>query len=171
MAKAKKSVDKKPAKEGRPTKYSPAVAKKVVEYVDSCVDEVYDYHKTQGMTSNTFERKLNVKIPTLEGLATYLNVHRDTLQEWKKLHPEFSVSFDYLLRTQAERLMMGGLSGDYNPTIAKLILSANHGMKERVDNTTDDKPLPPNVTVNNINTLSNEELIKLAAGGAGGAST
>lgn len=169
MAKAK-TTKKKAAPVGRPSKYTTDMPKRVVEYVDSCVDEVYDYHKTQGMTSNTFERRLRVNIPTLEGLATYLGVNRDTLQEWRKEHKEFSVSFDYLLREQAQKLMVGGLSGDYNPTIAKLILSANHGMKERVDATTDDKPLPANTTINNFKHLSDDELLELSKGDSGGTS-
>ena len=34
-----------------------------------------------------------------------------------------------------------GLSGDYNSTIAKLILSTNHGMREGTDITSDNKPI------------------------------
>ena len=34
---------------------------------------------------------------------------------------------------QKERLADNGLAGKYNPTIAKLILSANHDMREKVD--------------------------------------
>lgn len=127
---------------GRPTKYSPQVLIKTQEYLDNCQDEYFDYHKTQGATSNTYERKIKVKLPTVEGLALFLKVHRDTVQEWGKQHPPFSVALAKLKEMQLERLIAGGLSGDYNPMITKLVLSANHGMKERVDNTTDDKPMP-----------------------------
>lgn len=137
-AKAKKSAPKK----GRPTKYSADILKKTAKYLAGCQDEYFDYHKTQGAKSDTYERKVKVKLPTVEGLALYLNVHRDTIQEWGRQHPPFSVALAELKAMQHERLIAGGLSGDYNPMITKLVLSANHGMKERTDTTTDDKPLP-----------------------------
>lgn len=150
---------------GRPTKFTPTILTKTYAYINSCEDIFYNYQKGFGST-DTFERKVVPKLPTRDGLALYLNVHRDTVHEWSTKHNNFSDALDLLDAKQKEMLFLGGLSGDYNPTIAKLGLSANHGMKERVDQTTDDKPLPPNVTVNNINTLSNEELIKLAEGSA-----
>jgi len=158
----KKVVVKKKGPGGRPTKYSADILKKTFEYLANCEDEVFTFHRTEGMTSNTFERRVKVNLPSIEGLSIYLNVHRDTIQEWRSKHPEFSVALEKLNALQCQRLIQGGLSGDYNPTIAKLVLSANHGMKERVDQTTDDKPLPANVTVNNYHQLSDDELIKLA---------
>lgn len=155
---------------GRPTKYLPAVLRLADEYIALCVDEYSDYHKTQGLTSNSYERKIKVNLPTFEGLSLFLKVHIDTVQEWRSKHTEFSVTCRRIEALQKERLLSGGLSGDYNPMIAKLVLSANHGMKERVDNTTDDQPLPAPVTVNNFKNLSDDELIALTTGSAGRAS-
>ena len=42
---------------------------------------------------------------------------------------------------QADRLLNNGLSGNYNPTIAKVMLT-KHGYREGIDNTTNDKDLP-----------------------------
>ncbi len=41
-----------------------------------------------------------------------------------------------------EYLVQNGLQGKTNPVITKLLLSANYGLKERSDVTTDDKPIP-----------------------------
>ncbi len=82
-----------------------------------------------------FDKKLRVKLPTIGGLALYIGVCEDTLHEWAKVHPRFSVSLKKVKTMQAERLLDKGLSGDYNSTIAKLILSANHGMSDRTDHT------------------------------------
>lgn len=153
---------------GRPTKYSPAIIKKTYEYINSAKDQFYNYQKGFGNT-DTYERRVMANLPTLEGLALHLNVHRDTVHLWSKKYPSFSDALDVLMAVQRERLLNRGLSGDYNPVIAKLVLSANHGMRERVDTTSDDKPMPAAVTVNNYKNLSDEELIVLARGGEKGA--
>lgn len=155
---------------GRPTKYNKDVVKKTYEYINGCVDTYYNYQKGFGAT-NTFERRVSAQFPTREGLSLTLSIHKDTLVEWEKKYPEFSAALAFLDDKQKEMIIRGSMNGDYNPMIAKLVLSANHGMRDRSDITSDGKPLPPaNVTVNNINTLSNEELIKLAEGGASGTS-
>lgn len=77
-----------------------------------------------------YDNRLKVKLPTIEGLAVYLGVHRDTIYEWSKLYPEFSDILEELRATQADRLMNNGLSGDYNSTIAKVLLT-KHGYNDK----------------------------------------
>ncbi|MGX7894395.1 terminase small subunit [Tsuneonella sp. HG222] len=137
-----KSKPKKAAPVGRPSKYTPVVLTQTREYIASCRDSVKLFHKTRGDKSDTFERLVFANIPTKEGLALHLGVHRDTVQEWAKHHPEFSVALEQLDQKQRDMLIKGGLSGQYNPMITKLVLSSNHGMREKTDVTSDDKPLP-----------------------------
>jgi len=126
MAKAqKKSV-------GRPTKYAGKKTLNAVEvYLNTCIDEYEEWHKTRGEKSDTYERTLNIKLPTYEGLSLALNVNIDTLMEWKSVHPEFSESLGKVKKLQKEVLVAKSLSGEYNSTIAKLMLSVNHDMVER----------------------------------------
>lgn len=114
---------------GRPTDYSLEILNKAQKYLKQCKDEV-------------IENKLRVDLPSIEGLAIYLKVHRDTLYEWAKIHPGISDTLEEIKAEQAKRLLNKGLSGEYNSTIAKLILSSNHGMKEKTDVTTNDKDIP-----------------------------
>lgn len=88
-----------------------------------------------------------VKLPSLEGFAKHLGVVVDTLKNWAESNPPFLGALDRIMQEQKERLTSEGLSGNYSPLIAKLILSANHGMRERKDMTTDDKPIQSNVIV------------------------
>jgi len=116
---------------GRPTIYSKEMLKKTLEYINSCEDDEYDYEKTIGEKSNSYEKRTRVNLPSIEGLAFELSVHKDTLYEWEDKYEEFSDALNKLRAKQARVVLNKGLSGDYNPTIAKLILSNNHGYKEK----------------------------------------
>ena len=115
---------------GRPTTYGPETLVKARAYIDSCVDEDYRLIKSESSQGESFENKTRVKIPTIEGLGAYVGAARATIYLWKEEHQEFSDIIDELQQIQAERLMNNGLSGTYNPTIAKVLL-AKHGYVEK----------------------------------------
>ena len=110
---------------GRPTKYDPSFVAAVDEYI---------------LTTG----KEQTHLPKIESFALYINVNKSTLYDWKKLYPEFSDALDRLMLKQAEQLIDDGIYGgkEVNATIVKLLLQNNHGMKERTDQTSGDKPLP-----------------------------
>lgn len=78
----------------------------------------------------------NQAIPTLEGLAFHLGVSRKTLYNWEA-DAEFLHTLDKLRSAQAMLVLNGGIRGTYNATIAKLILSTNHGYAEKSEGTVD----------------------------------
>jgi len=124
----KKTVVKKLKKKvvmGRPTKYDASFVGKTKEYLLMCGRE-------------------QTKLPTKQGLALFLGVDDETLNEWAKIHKDFSATLKELMLTQADQLINDGIYGgkEVNSTIVKLLLQNNHGMREKVDNTTDGKPLP-----------------------------
>ena len=109
---------------GRPTKYNPMF-----------VDELDKYLRTTG--------KEQTSLPTIQGFALHLGVDDETLTEWAKKYPDFSATLKRLKHLQAKQLIDDGIYGgkEVNATIVKLLLQNNHGMKERVDNTTNDKEI------------------------------
>jgi DNA-packaging protein gp3 len=115
---------------GRPTKYEPRF-----------IDEVDAYLETTG--------KENMHIPKIESLAIWLDVSKDTLYAWGKEYPEFSYALGKIMKYQAQQLIDDGIYGgkEVNSTIVKLLLQNNHGMKERVDATTNDKDITPMITL------------------------
>lgn len=131
----KKTVRKKPKykpvtkkkydKPGQPTKYSPDVIGKVDIYLSMCGRE-------------------QTQLPTLEGFAISLNVDTETIGNWGDKFPEFLGALRKITQYQKQQLINDGIYGgkEVNSTIVKLLLQNNHGMREKVDNTTDGKPLP-----------------------------
>lgn len=70
-------------------------------------------------------------LPTIEGLALELNISRETLYQWEKENKDFSDILENLRQIQANKLIQKGLINEYNPTIAKMILSGKHGYVEK----------------------------------------
>jgi len=130
------------SKAGRPTKYKEEYIEEIRVYLKECTDILDDYHKTRGEKSDSYERVIKVNLPMVEGFALRLGVNKTTIYEWAKNHKRFSNALGQIKIEQKKRLIEMGLSGDYNPTIAKLVLSANHGMVERQDVTTKGNELP-----------------------------
>lgn len=118
---------------GRPSVYSENIIDGAKAYLESCIDETEQVISGESEKFTKYENRLKVKLPTIEGLAIYLKIHRDTVYQWAKEHPEFSDIISELRSKQAESLINNGLSGAYNPTIAKVLLS-KHGYKESVEN-------------------------------------
>jgi len=121
---------------GRPSEYKPEYVEKVDEYIQLSLKQ----------------NKTTTELPTLVGLAIYFDKVVNTLKNWGKEHPEFLTALRKLQAYQKRELINRGLLGTYNSTIAKLILSSNHGMTERIDQTSGDEPMREPLTV--------EEMIK-----------
>lgn len=98
----------------RPTIYNEEYITKTKEYINSCIDDM--------------EAK-KVSLPSIEGLAVYLDINKDTVYEWCKDNKEFSDVIQQVRDLQATRLINNGLAGTYNATITKLILG-KHGYRE-----------------------------------------
>ena len=115
---------------GRPIEFNEDIVTKAREYVDSCEDETISIKSGESDKFTTYKEKTIVKLPSIEGLAYFLKISKDTIYRWEKLYPNFSDVINDLRGKQADRLINMGLSGDYNPYIAKAIL-AKHGYADR----------------------------------------
>lgn len=100
----------------RPTDYNPEILARAKEYLLKYKD-------------------LEEVVPTIEGLAEYMDVSRARVYEWAKDDDkeEFRYTVESVQRLQSKAVLNGALLNTYNPSIAKLILSAKHGYVEKQD--------------------------------------
>jgi hypothetical protein len=135
---------------GRPSEYKGEYVEKVDEYLALNQDEELQAVKQWSDGGNAlYENRLKVKLPTIEGFALFLGVSKKSLLNWEKEHNDFLHALDKIRTEQHNRLINSGLSGSYNSTIAKLILSSNHGMSEKTSSEVtgkDGKDLFPEMT-------------------------
>ncbi len=105
-----------------PTKYTPKLLEKAQWYVDGG-------WKDEGDT-----------IPTIEGLALVLGIRRETLWAWEKEPDKHQISniLGELKEIQARGLINKSLIGEYNSTIAKMLLSG-HGYVEETKQSRDQR--------------------------------
>ena len=95
--------------------------------------------------SVTIDTDGEVNLPTIESLTLFLQDKLKEINKYISLNtvdtygrgedakPEFLGALQWIKCEQKKRLLNSGLSGDYNSTIAKLILSSNHGMAEKTE--------------------------------------
>lgn len=105
---------------GRPTDYCEEIQAKADAYADGGFIDCGDV------------------VPSRAGLALELGLSRSTLANWEK-HPAFLATLEKILHFQERIALSGGLRGDLNSTIVKLLL-ANHGYSDKVqqDNVSSD---------------------------------
>jgi len=83
-------------------------------------------------------------VPSVSGLAVYLNKARSTIYSWAKDDDKkpFSDLLEILLAKQEKMLLNGGLSGTFNASITKLMLS-KHDYSEKKTEVVDYRDLTP----------------------------
>jgi len=120
---------------GRPKEFKNIFTQNIFDYIVECAN------KTKKAMNGS------IYLPTVEGLSTGLGFSKETIYQWARENKEFSDALEFLKNRQCVELINNGLANKYNSTIAKLILSSNHGMREKSDVTSDDKPIQSNTII------------------------
>jgi len=100
---------------GRPTKYDDDILEKSKEYLDS------GYSENEEL------------FPSHVGLCLYVGIGKSTAYEWAKDIDklEFSDIFEQIMMKQELNIVKNSITGDYNSTIAKVMLT-KHGYSDKL---------------------------------------
>lgn len=103
------------AQVGRPTSYSPELVALAQDYLA------------------TYKEKHKHPFPSVVGLCQVLNRSKSIIYKWASDdHPEFLDIIAQCNEKQELDLAIGGISGDFNPTITKLLMT-KHGYSDKVE--------------------------------------
>lgn len=86
---------------GRPTKYKPEYCEQIIKYFD------VEHTKIVG------DREIANDLPTFQEFAHSIDVHVDTLHEWKKVHPDFSEAYKRAQALQEAMWLKNSMKGYY----------------------------------------------------------
>lgn len=146
---ARKDIENNKHKGGAPTAYEPKYCQMMIDYFDI---EPYriakqDVFNKKGELTGSIEVQVVNDLPLFSKFATNIKVCRDTLDEWKNVHPEFERAYKLCKDMQATNLLTSGLKGLYNPSYAGLVSKNWLNMKDKKDVTTNNQPIKANTYV------------------------
>jgi len=96
---------------GSPTKLTPELINKAAEYL-------------------VVFRSEGDLVPTIAGLSCYLGISRSSVYNYKDKSADFLDILEKIEATQEKMLVNGGLSGDFNAPITKMMMT-KHGYSDK----------------------------------------
>ena len=121
---------------GRPTDYKPEYCEEILKYFRISVtrqEVVKKIYKKDGTVEEVLGDVPN-DIPLFEGFAVDIaDVCMETLEEWKKVHKEFSLAFKKCKLLQKRFLITNGIKNLYNPAFAIFTAKNITDMRDQTD--------------------------------------
>lgn len=77
---------------GRPPKIPNDLIKQATDYLQQCEDDLQEVitQSREGGNVTTTKKLISVNLPSIAGLARWLNVSRETIYKWQEAKIEFS---------------------------------------------------------------------------------
>lgn len=124
---------------GRPTKYTKELLDAAREYLETYTED-------------------GSPVPSVVGLALHIGIDKSTCYDWANHEDkrEFSDILKRVSMMQEQKLISGGLGGDFNPAFAKMMMT-KHGYSDKVeqdvkssDGSMTPKAVPMTFTINGV---------------------
>lgn len=110
---------------GRPPKYYPSICQELVDYFYQAHLRLVSAHEESSSTRPWF--------PTLEIFAQEHDITGETIVQWSKKYPEFTVAYKKAKNIQKACLIQCALTKKYDSTFSIFLAKNNFGMQDRVD--------------------------------------
>lgn len=116
---------------GRPTNYDPKYCEQIIEYFS--VPPYVEREKTIVSQGEKFEVPVIEAndMPTFAGFACSIGVHRETLINWCKVHPEFFDAYKKAKEFQEHFIIVNGNKGLINTAFGIFTAKNVLGWKDR----------------------------------------
>ena len=106
---------------GRPSKYKEEYCEKILEYFKKTPYKTE--YKEEYFADGSLKSKVPIitatEFPTFQGFADEIEVHIDTLNEWCKVHEEFSEAYMRAKQLQEKIWLVNSMQNLYNAQFAQ----------------------------------------------------
>jgi hypothetical protein len=140
-------------KTGRPTKYNSKYCEEIISFFNRKPFDVVKGVDEEGKEIVLTDKSGNAvmqpcMLPTFEGFAISIGVHRETLLNWMNEHKEFFDAYARAKDHQKEILIQNGLFGNYEKTFAVFTAKNVTDMsdKQEIDHQSSDGSMSPKPT-------------------------
>lgn len=135
---------------GRPSKYKPEYCDAIIAFFNRKpfdLIKIKDEEGNEVVLTDKYGKAIMqpCMLPTFEGFAISIGVHRDTLNEWLARHEEFSDAYARAKDYQKNILIQNGLLGYYEKTFAVFTAKNVTDMrdKQEIDHQSSDGSMSP----------------------------
>lgn len=137
---------------GRPTKYDQKYAKALIDFFNREPSKPIEMTDEDGKPTVALNKYGDVimqpcRLPTLEGFAISIGVHRETLLNWAESHQDFFDALKMAKDYQKEILIQNGLVGAYDRTFAIFTAKCVTDMRENTPIDDDSRDAQPTKVV------------------------
>jgi len=140
---------------GRPSKYKKEYCQQIIDYFRDfeMFDEIPVEKQDKEGNVTTTMKQIPARPPSITKFGTLIGVHYDTLLEWQKIYPEFSLSYKAGKKIYEDIIRDGAMIGLYKENFTKMVMSHNFDWSDKVQTKTEVK----------IDNLTDEELAQKLA--------
>jgi len=119
---------------GAPTKYTPELAKRLLDYF--AIPLTYEKVVGKDDRGNDIKVEKANRLPTVEGFCAQEKISKSTFHIWRAKHPELSHALGIAKQFQMNHLIQFSLDGTYNAGFAKFLAMNISDYREKIENDT-----------------------------------
>ena len=125
----------KPKPVGRPSKYKEEYCQMLLNHFQIPITEKKKVQVATNKGMVEIEEEEACELPMIVDFAEEIGVCVDTLNEWTRVHPEFSDAYKKAKKLQEQIIAKNAFKNRCNNTFALFMLKCNHGWNDKAAET------------------------------------